>query len=160
MGVHRNRLSATQVDKGIKQTCGESLPSLGALQAGAGDTSYDLHLFVGIASVTAPPGTSELGNEERFDRGGGLLSFLRVSGFYFCLDGQVLCDRHIPCRAWFGGLLLTLLIWVRAGRLKGVKANKTIKYLPLYNHPPLWHWLPHEWAIISASNWLKIDIAH
>lgn len=76
MGVHRNRLCATQVDKGIKQTCKESLPSLGALQAGAGDTGYDLHLFVGIASVTAPPRTSELENEERFDRVGDCCRFL------------------------------------------------------------------------------------
>lgn len=110
MGAHRNRLRATEGDKCIKQSSQESLLSLGILQTGAGDMSYDLHLFVGTASVTAPPGTSQLGNEERFDKGGGLFLFVWVSGFYFCLDGQVLCDRDIPCRAWFRGLLLTLLM--------------------------------------------------
>lgn len=55
---------------------------------GTGDTISDLHL--GIDALTAPPGTTQPGSEERFDRDGGLLWFLWVSGFLFCLDGQVL----------------------------------------------------------------------
>lgn len=67
MGIHRNRLCAAQGDKGVKQSSRESLPSLVTFQVGAGDTSYDLHVFVGTDSVTAPLGTSQLGAEGRFD---------------------------------------------------------------------------------------------
>lgn len=39
------------------------------------------------------------------------------------------------------------------------EANETIKYLPLYIRPPLWHRLSHEWAPFSASDQLRINTA-
>lgn len=91
LGVHRNRLCATQGDKCGEQSCQEikvgragrgvcPLWELCRQEQGIG--AYGLWgFFVGIVSVTAPPGTSQLGNEERFVRGGELFSFLSVSGF-------------------------------------------------------------------------------
>lgn len=39
---------------------------------------------------------------------------------FVCMLG----DRHIPCRAWFRGLLPTLLMQVRRGKLEGVEAKQ------------------------------------
>lgn len=47
--------------------------------------------------------------------------FLGVGGFIFA---SVLVDRHTPCRALLTGLLPTLLMQVRRGKLKGAEGKQ------------------------------------
>lgn len=90
LGVHRNRLCATQGDKCREQSCQEIkveragrrvCPLWELCRQEQGIEAMVVGFFVGIVSVIASPGISQLGNEEGFVRGGELFSFLGVSGF-------------------------------------------------------------------------------